>query len=142
LNVFWDFRNKTRFIPYLGGGAGLAHYEVKNFDRVLAEYSDPVTFESLRYNSLTYSGFPQQGKARDNRFAWHLGAGLAFQINETVIVDLSYRYVDMASARVARPDDIIFKKISGNETAVFTLDPTKIYLNAHQVFLGLRVNIF
>jgi opacity protein-like surface antigen len=79
-NVFYDFHNATLFTPFLGGGIGAA---INKSTTTLNVIGSPVfdTFETT-----------------DTRFAWHVGAGVAVQVTEIMLLELSYRHTDLGGA--------------------------------------------
>ncbi|MBO4301578.1 MAG: porin family protein [Desulfovibrio sp.] len=81
-NLFWDFHNATIVTPYVGGGVGLA-------------------FNYAGYDFTTRGGDRFSGDERTTNFAWNLGAGAAFTINDHFSVDASYRFVDMGYNEVS-----------------------------------------
>ena len=79
-NVFYDFHNATLFTPFLGGGIGVA---INKSTMTLNAIGSPVfdTFETI-----------------DTRFAWNIGTGVAVNVTEILLLELSYRYTDLGSA--------------------------------------------
>jgi len=98
-NAFLDIQTDTYFTPYFGGGAGLA---VIN-DRV----TNSDSTKTSRWN-----------------FAWNLGGGLAWSINENLALDIGYRYMDLGKAETV---------IDGSSNA------HNFSLTAHEIGLGLRI---
>ncbi len=81
-NVYYDFRNSSKFTPYIGVGAGLA------FTRANVDIN--------AYNSTGYAhGY---GEAYATDFAWQVGAGVAYAINDNVSADLGYRYLGISGS--------------------------------------------
>ena len=70
-NVYYDFYNKTQFIPYINAGAGVA-----------------IIGEDYSADGLTLD----KGEETTTNFSWNLGAGVAWEINEHWLLDLAYRY--------------------------------------------------
>lgn len=70
LNGYYDFTNDSAFTTYLTAGLGLA--------RVKASLS------------LPFSGYNDSGS--DTVFAYQIGAGVEYAINQTVSLDARYRY--------------------------------------------------
>lgn len=70
LNGYYDFQNSSAFTPYLTAGLGLA--------RVKASFSLPSV--------------PASGSDSDTVFAYQIGAGCEYAINQTVSIDARYRY--------------------------------------------------
>lgn len=73
-NLFWDFHNASIVTPYVGGGLGMA-------------------FNYAGYDFTTRNGDRFSGDERTTNFAWNLGAGAAFTINDHFTVDAAYRFV-------------------------------------------------
>ena len=79
-NSFYDFHNATRFTPFVGGGIGVA---INKSTMTLNAIPSPVfdTFKTI-----------------DTRFAWHIGTGVAVNVTEILLLELSYRYTDLGGA--------------------------------------------
>ena len=79
-NFFYDFMNTTAFTPFVGGGIGSA---INKSTTTLNNVGSPVfgTFKEIRTS-----------------FAWHIGAGMAVNVTELMLLELSYRYTDLGSA--------------------------------------------
>ena len=78
-NVFYDFHNATLFTPFIGGGIGAA---INKSTMTLSAIGLPTsTFETI-----------------DTRFAWNVGAGVAVNVTEILLLELSYRYTDLGGA--------------------------------------------
>jgi opacity protein-like surface antigen len=89
-NVYADWHNNTRFTPYVGGGAGLAF--------ITGKASFWSSAESLWSTGATgFGGGPGdvEWTERRTQFAWHLDAGLAFDLTDDFAIDLGYRYLDV-----------------------------------------------
>ncbi len=72
LNGYYDFKNESAFIPYVGAGLGYANVEINDYNipgSGVADYS-----------------------ADDSVFAYQFGVGIGYAINEKVTLDLKYRY--------------------------------------------------
>lgn len=74
-NLYYDFRNSTAFTPYVGAGLGMA-FNYANY-----------TFSSPGY----HGNFDEHS----TNFAWNVGAGVAYDITDSLAVDLGYRYVNL-----------------------------------------------
>lgn len=72
LNGYYDFKNKSKFTPYLSAGVGVTRIKNK-----ITDIDTNVT-----------------DKDSDNQFSWSAGVGLAYAVSESFSLDLSYRYVD------------------------------------------------
>ncbi|WP_297828633.1 outer membrane beta-barrel protein [uncultured Desulfovibrio sp.] len=95
LNLYYDIQTGTPFVPYIGAGAGLAFNYV--------EYD-------LHSGGDSYS-------INDNftNFAWNVGAGVAYNFNENVAVDLGYRFMMMGYNEVSVGDAKISNQPYNNE---------------------------
>ncbi|MBQ9453263.1 MAG: porin family protein [Desulfovibrio sp.] len=81
-NLFWDFHNTSIVTPYLGAGLGLA-------------------FNYAGYDFTTRNGDRFSGDERTTNFAWNIGTGAAFSINDHFSVDASYRFVGLGYNEVS-----------------------------------------
>lgn len=108
-NVYYDIETCTDFIPYVGGGIGYAR--LKHKARLV--------------------GDAENGKDRENNFAWNLGLGIGYIVTENITLDLGYRYTDYGNI-----------KNSATETRSYaTIDSSSKYdITSHEVSLGLRYN--
>ena len=112
-NAYYDFKNTSKFTPYLSVGAGVTR--IKNEQDL-----NPV------YNFGEDLGLTDTS----NSFTWSAGAGVAYKVTENVALDLAYRYVDAG--------EIEFNNSSvdlGNFNLKSTAD-----LTSHDYSLGIRYN--
>jgi opacity protein-like surface antigen len=72
LNGYYDFKNTSKFTPYLSAGVGFTH--IKN-----------TQTDTIHHTNASDS---------DNQFTWSAGIGVNYAISQNVGLDLSYRYVD------------------------------------------------
>jgi len=100
-NVYWDIDTGTAFRPFIGGGMGISFIHASYKPENGSSYSDTTT-----------------------GFAWNAGAGVAYDINETVTVDLAYRFAGFGHAEAKRSDH----------------SATRNYMTANEFLLGLRLN--
>ena len=83
LNVYYDIDTGTKLTPYVGGGIGMAR--LKNKTRV---------------TGTTPAGDLDLGSSEsENNFAWNIGAGVAYAVNDKVSVDAGYRYTDYGNVK-------------------------------------------
>lgn len=75
-NVYYDFENTTRFTPYVSAGLGVA------FLRTAAKVDGSSSFVDTRGN-----------------FAWNVGLGLGYMLNEYITIDAGYRFNSLGEAR-------------------------------------------
>lgn len=75
LNGYYDFKNQSKFTPYVSAGVGVTRIKnnLKDTDIPDGEYDFSKS---------------------DNHFTWSAGLGVAYNVSQNVALDLSYRYVD------------------------------------------------
>jgi len=71
VNAFYDIKTESAFTPYVGGGLGVAIVEI---------------------DDMSVVGIPVSGSEDDTVFAYQLGGGIGYAINDKLTVDLGYRY--------------------------------------------------
>lgn len=98
LNGYYDFKNASALTPFVGAGIGIANVEVNDFH---------VSGSGLRSAS-----------DNDTVFAYQVGAGLGYAVNETVTIDAKYRYF-----KPSNPD----------------FDTTTIEYSSHNIYADIRV---
>jgi opacity protein-like surface antigen len=111
LNVYHDFGNFNRFVPYVGAGIGMAVHDV---DEVYFT-ENPALTNRIEGN-------------RDVSFAWSVMAGVGYQISDRAILDVGYRYIDMGSVKSGRVDT------AGFVNPAVDIDD----IAAHEIKVGLR----
>ena len=84
LNGYYDFKNKSKFTPYLSAGVGVSRIENK-----------------VSINP-EYFGDSENITDTNNNFTWTAGAGVAYKVTENVALDLAYRYVDAGETDVSQ----------------------------------------
>ena len=72
-NLWYDFDTQTRWSPYIGGGVG-------------------VVSSAPEYSFRTPLGQGQEDPDNDLLAAFQIGAGLGYKLNESTILELSYRF--------------------------------------------------
>lgn len=73
LNGYYDFKNTSKFTPYVSAGVGVTRIKNESID--------------IEYSNYSFS-------KSDNHFTWSAGVGVAYNITNNVALDASYRYVD------------------------------------------------
>lgn len=81
-NVYWDFHNDSAFTPYVNAGLGMA-FNYAGYD-VTDGVNNHFSMDEQRTN-----------------FAWDVGAGLAYSINESISVDAGYRFLDLGTTEAS-----------------------------------------
>jgi outer membrane autotransporter protein len=97
VNGYYDFANQTAFTPFLSAGLGYARVEVNDYN-------------------LAGSGFADFNED-DSVFAYQFGAGVGYAVNESITIDLKYRYFTTSD-----PD----------------FDGSEAEIASHNILLGLR----
>lgn len=116
-NAYYDFKNTTSFTPYIGAGVGLAFVGAKTSVNSHEE-GEPDESDSF-------------GKKTRTNFAWNVGLGCAYALNDTVSIDLGYRYADFGKAKT--------KSYSGvDDGQPFTVYGKAQNVAMHQFMLGAR----
>ena len=112
-NFFYDFHNDSDFTPYITAGAGIAFIRVEN-------------------KVYTYGPELKWMDESDNftNFAWNIGAGMAYNINENIAVDLGYRYVNMGNVSMSGS-----RTLPGGAKVNYESDN---YISNHEIALGVR----
>lgn len=85
LNGYYDFKNKSKFTPYLSAGVGVSRIENK-----------------VSINPEAFGDSENITTDTNNNFTWTAGAGIAYKVTENVALDLAYRYVDAGETDVSQ----------------------------------------
>ena len=119
LNAYYDFHNSTSFTPYIGAGIGMAFLNTKG-SFMGDDGVDPRVSESTGSKTVT-------------NFAWNVGAGVGYDINENFTIDLGYRFAGLGEAKTK------WSTVSdGVDTENWARAKAEdIYM--HQIMLALRV---
>lgn len=88
VNAYYDFNTNTKFTPYVGGGIGVARLKANGKEAIAANVG-----------KTDFYGVDGLSRSKNN-FAWNVGAGVGYQVNENVTIDAGYRYVDNGSISV------------------------------------------
>ncbi|MCL1860569.1 MAG: outer membrane beta-barrel protein [Proteobacteria bacterium] len=91
LNAYYDFRNRSAFTPYAGGGFGLASIKANG------------RYDEVYFVGSTYS--VKYGAKSTTNFAWNIGGGVAYKVSEQFSLDLGYRFSGLGKAKTKVSDD-------------------------------------
>ncbi|MDR3038947.1 MAG: outer membrane beta-barrel protein [Candidatus Adiutrix sp.] len=117
-NLYYDFENDSVATPYIGAGLGLAFVKGENNFGVIRPNNDYVHIAD--------------GSDHSRKFAWNAAAGVAWDITDSLSLDLGYRYFNINKAS-AGPIN----------TDVFNLGQSEAKnMNLHEVMLGLRISYY
>lgn len=106
LNFYYDFKNTSAFTPYVSAGLGMSH-------------------NKLKYTERFVTGLVTKANDSKNDFAWNVGLGLNYTINNNFDVDLGYRYVDLGKvSSTYKMNNVNFDYNSKIETKLRTQDIT------------------
>lgn len=111
--------------PFLGAGVGVANNQVSGF-----------TDTSSGFNSTTgalgaLGGYAST--AQKTNFAWALHAGLAYQVNNRLTLELAYRYLNLGNLPDIQLRDYATGALSTNGNVI-----RGAQLQSHDVKLGMR----
>ncbi|MCC8195117.1 MAG: acyloxyacyl hydrolase [Deltaproteobacteria bacterium] len=119
-NAYFDFDTDTPFTPYLGAGLGIAFVDSKSSGSV--DYS---------VGGVDYSGSSSTNYKLNTNFAWNVGAGVAWEFNDLLTLDLGYRFASLGKVKSRSSS---YEGVG--ETVSYKSKVTDVYM--HQVMMGLR----
>ncbi len=99
LNAYYDFTNTSAFTPYVSGGVGFSKIDVNDYN--ILGSGDPDFTDD------------------DTVFAYQVGVGVGYAVNNQITIDLKYRYFATEDSE---------------------LDTTKAEIASHNLLLGVRFN--
>lgn len=110
INAFYDINTGTKITPYITGGIGYAKLKAKD------QYWSEEWGKSLS----------------KTKFAWQIGAGVTYDVNEHIAFDAGYRYIDCGDISVSGTGD-------AGAGAIYN-EKEKLDVTANEVYMGLRYN--
>lgn len=113
-NAYIDLGTYMCITPYVGGGIGLASVSVLGLKDV-----------NVPNNSVFYAA-----DHTETNFAWAVYGGLAYEVNQSVTLDLGYRYTDLGDAR----SGTVTAYDNSSSYASVNIDD----ITSHDVMLGVR----
>ena len=113
-NAFYDFNIDSIITPYVGGGIGVSY--MKTNYKAHINGTGPATSVSVSNNNWD--------------FAWNIGGGAVYQFNDTMALDVGYRYFDLGTAEPGKVN-----------TADYKGSP-KVDYTAHELSVGVRFTGF
>jgi opacity protein-like surface antigen len=138
VNIYYDFRNRTAFTPYVGAGVGVSYRQLSRRATEYATCTDTTnTFYPYAPGTCVNSpdlpnDFTTTSTQTKNR--WDIvaaaTAGVSYEITEDIIWDTSYRYLWQNGGLRLSTDTV-----SGTST-VEVKD-----IGQHQLRTGIRLNI-
>ncbi len=173
LNAMLDFPTDTAFTPYIQAGLGGAYVNARvrsTFDGAIdhpskSYYTDQAATTADNRYGVTHS---YKGEQSDWNLAWNAGGGFAYQLTDTMALDLGYRYssfgkADFGSSGYRLDGPVKNEDFDPNQPATGTppkwtggknpqnidgadlggaSSKAKMKLDAHEVILGLRFTGF
>ncbi|MHA3098308.1 outer membrane protein [Acinetobacter brisouii] len=123
LNGYYDFKNSSRFTPYVSAGVGLAHTKLTTSTQMTGNIPIADT------------------KVSDNKshIAWAIGAGFSYEFTPKLSLDLTYRYLN--GGNVTNTNYYGVNIVDDTKTVIRTDNlekKNKVKVDAHDVTLGLR----
>ncbi len=92
-NVWFDIPTGSDWIPYIGGGGGFIR-----IDQGGLEYDDDLLTRQVTNHlqgpeaaARVPPGFVPQISSSDTQFAWHIGAGVGYRLNDRTTLQFGYR---------------------------------------------------
>jgi opacity protein-like surface antigen len=118
LNAYLDLGTWYGVTPFVGAGVGVAH----------------VMLDDFRDVNVPNLGVAYAPDTSTTNFAWALYAGLGYEVNDRLSLELAYRYLNMGDAEAGN---------LATYTGVNTIADTTTLgnLHSHDVKLGMRWNL-
>lgn len=96
VNVWYDFDTAGQWTPFIGGGFGELRVDFGDVDydpNGLAQIvTDTITSASGLPPFTLPPGFVPELSPKDTTTAWHIGAGVSWELNDATLIQLGYRY--------------------------------------------------
>ncbi len=112
-NLFYDIKNDTGFIPYVGAGIGAS----------AAKFKTELTDKSAGQQVKLFLG----NKTKKN-FAWNVGAGISYAFSEIFALDLGYRFASFGKAE-SKDKNVMTTTVESKTKTIYM----------HQIILGARI---
>lgn len=114
---YYDFAAIGNVQPYAKAGIGAA-FNNSSATSAGAYYSPAWTGTTLENAAVTGVTYPGDS---NTEFAWELGGGLAMPLNDRLLLDVGYQYVDAGESETgvnAAGDRVVFDDLAGHEATV------------------------
>ncbi len=96
VNVWYDFDTAGQWTPYVGGGFGEVRIDFGGVDydpNGLAQVvTDTITSATGLPPFTLPPGFVPELSPKDTTTAWHVGAGVSWELSDSTLIQLGYRY--------------------------------------------------
>lgn len=90
VNFYYDIANVNGFTPYVTTGLGLSQNKTNNY---VATTNSPNTNHTSVYSKKTMT-----------EFAWKVGLGTKYEVNQNFDLDLRYQYADLGKFKTGSSD--------------------------------------
>ncbi len=92
-NLWYDFAFGADWLPFVGGGLGFIRIDQSRLDYDSNRLVQEIAKRLAGGQAPPYpAGFVPEISTVDNVFAWHLGAGLGYRLDDNVILQAGYRF--------------------------------------------------
>ncbi|MCY4551009.1 MAG: outer membrane beta-barrel protein [Defluviicoccus sp.] len=92
-NLWYDFAFGGDWLPFVGGGLGFIRIDQSGLDYDSNRLVQEIAKRLAGGQAPPYpAGFVPEISTVANVFAWHLGAGLGYRLNDNVILQAGYRF--------------------------------------------------
>ncbi len=119
VNAYADLGNFSGITPFVGVGLGYASHSIS-------------AFNDQGFTGST-GGYGYAKDSTSSSFAWALHAGLGYQVNQALKLELSYRYLNMGNVGLGR---IVCQSASGPNCQSMTYEAKDV--TSHDFRLGMR----
>lgn len=96
LNVWYDFDTAGQWTPFIGAGYGQLEVDFGDVDydpNGLAQIvTDTITSATGLPSFTLPPGYVPELSTTDTTTAWHVGAGVSWELNDSTLLQLGYRY--------------------------------------------------
>ena len=117
VNGYYDFNYFNGITPYLSAGVGMSHNNSGKFEVITEDVS-------TIYN-----------KKATNNLAWQLGAGTAVKINDSLDLDLSYKFINLGKIKTTSGVGTL-----NLDQSTRSARPAQATLKAQELTTGIRFN--
>lgn len=96
VNIWYDFDTAGQWTPFIGGGFGELRIDFGGVDydpNGLAQVvTDAITSAQGLPSFTLPPGFVPELSPKDTTTAWHIGAGVSWELSDSTLLQLGYRY--------------------------------------------------
>ncbi|MGW9329867.1 outer membrane protein [Bosea sp. NPDC055594] len=127
-NAYVDLGTWNCLTPYLGAGIGVAQNRVTGLTDQGANWIDPTG----QYAAIIQPTLGTAGSGSNTNMAWALMAGVGYEVNKNLTLELGYRYLNLGDAHSGRLVNAFTGQIQG---------PLKVKdIDSHDIRIGMRWN--